>query len=99
MDKIDQLENLARTMIGDEKTPDLFFVTDRGQVVSVDVCALSAYGRFMALARRPEKHECALENRTFGVIASIEPIDDTPNARRVLCDDFRMFQRSEAKKS
>jgi hypothetical protein len=99
MNKIDQLETLARDMIGDGQSPDLFFVTDRGQVVSVDVCALSAYGRFMALARRPEKHECALENRTFGVIASIEPIDDTPNARRVLCDDFRMFQRSEAKKS
>lgn len=99
MNKIDQLETLASAMIGDDESPDLFFVTDRGQVVSVDVCALSAYDRFMTLARRPEKHECALENRTFGVIASVEPEDDAPNARLILCDDFRMFQRSMAEKS
>ncbi len=99
MKKIDQLEALASAMIGDGKSPDLFFVTDRGRVVSVDVCALSAHDRFLDLARRSDRKECALENRTFGVIASVEPEYDAPNARLVLVDDFRMFRRSKAKKS
>lgn len=35
MTRFECLEELARDLIGDGKTPDLFFVTDRGNVVTV----------------------------------------------------------------
>ena len=97
--KIEALEELARAMIGDGQSPDLFFVTDRGQVVSVDVCHISAYERFIALAQRSPRKECVLENRTFGVIASVEPDSDEPVARLILCDDYHMFKRMKRKRA
>ena len=92
--KIEALETLARTMIGDGQTPDLFFVTDEGAVVLIETSALRAYGRWRDLAQRSPRKECALENRTFGVIASVEPRDDTEDAPLIVCDDYRMFSKS-----
>ena len=84
--KMPELEALASRMIGDGQTPDLFFVTDEGAVVLIETSGLRAYGRFKDLASRSPRKECALENRTFGVLASVEPESDDPGARLRLID-------------
>ena len=91
--KLEALETLARETVGDGQTPDLFFVTDQGTVVTVtrdfDV-ASTAWVRLAQAGRW--QTECALENRTFGVIASVEPEEDESD-RMVVCDSRGTFAR------
>lgn len=88
MPKVSELETLASALVGDGKTPDVFFVTDQGAVVTIDTDASRAYSVWVALASRSPRRECALENRTYGVIASIAPETDDPGARLIRVDDF-----------
>lgn len=71
--RIPQLEEFASATIGDDKTPDLFFVSDNGSIVTVTRNFDLAYRHWLQLAARYSLTECALENRTFGVLASVEP--------------------------
>lgn len=87
--KIDVLETMARDMVGDGKSPNLFFVTDQGVVTLVARNGDDAYTAWSRLATRSPRVECALEDRQTGVLASIEPETDEPNARLVRLDDYK----------
>jgi len=76
-----ELESLARDFIGDGRVPNLFFVTNRGLVVTVTRHFQTAYDHWQSLASRYPQAECALEDRKTGVIAAIEPESDESNAR------------------
>lgn len=86
-----ELDDLARRLVGDGRTPDLFFVTDDGHVVAVYSQFLRAYGHWRDLAARTPRRECALENRTYGVIASVDPRSET-DARLIVIDASRDFR-------
>lgn len=90
--KIAILEALASSTIGDGKSPDLFFVTDQGVCVTVTRSFETAYEQWKALSRRYPRTECALENRTVGVLASMEPESEEPGARLEIRDDTRMLK-------
>lgn len=91
--KTEQLEELARSVVGDDKTPDIFFVTDQGTVVTVSRDFKTAYTHWCELAARYPRVECALENRTYGVLADISPESDEPGARLVRTDDTYSFRK------
>jgi hypothetical protein len=76
MAKIPELEKLARDMIGDGKSPNLYFVTLKGAVVSVDTDVNRALAAWRALAYAEPLRECALEDRLYGVLASVTPRSD-----------------------
>lgn len=94
--KIEALELLAREMVGDGKSPGLFFVTDRGVVVTVTRSFDVAYAEWQLLADARPLRECALEGRKYGVIADVSPDSDDPGSRLVRCDDSREFRRDHA---
>lgn len=89
--KLPELNALASKIVGDGKQPDWFFVTDGGNVVTVTTDPKLAYGHWQALAQRRPAQECALENRTVGVLASVEPRDEN-DARLVITDNSRMLK-------
>jgi len=91
--KIEQLEALARTSVGDGKAPQLFFVsTERHGVVTVSRSLDVAYSHWQALATR-NKDECpTLEDRLWGTIASVERDEDQPH-RYHTHDDVIEYRR------
>lgn len=90
--KIRQLEDLAAKTIGDAQTPNLFFVTRDGIVVLVSVDFVVAWHYFQQLASTGRnREECALEDRQTGVLASVSPMDDDPDARLQYQDDTHTF--------
>jgi hypothetical protein len=91
--KIEALENLARTMVGDGRNPDLFFVTDQGVVVTITRDKDVAYDHWRQLAARSPRLECALENRQFGVLASVEPSGTDENKLIVRFDNIHLSAR------
>lgn len=90
MVRFECLEQLARELIGDGKTPDLFFVTDGGNVVTITADYRVARIHWERLRARYPLQECALENRTYGVIASVEPEEDG-DSQLVVSDDSESF--------
>lgn len=84
------LNGLARDLVGDGKTPNLYFVTDGSDVVAVVRSFTAAYRQWRSLACCTPLRECALEDRLFGVIANVAPEDDN-SARLVVIDDSGMF--------
>ncbi len=93
---IKELQALATEMVGDSNAPDLFFVTDQGVVVTVTRCFETAYADYHRLAWRWPLVECALENRTIGCLASVEPESDEQGARLIRIDDTDMLKRKAA---
>lgn len=88
--KIERLEALARECVGDGRQPDLFFVTDQGVVVTVTRDLTVAHTHWRELARRFPLVESALENRQYGVLASVAPEeDDSPKLH--VHDDVQGF--------
>ena len=68
---IKQLNALASEMVGDGKSPNLFFVTVKGNVVLTATDFAQAYGYWKSLARGyPKRIETMLEDRKVGIIAS-----------------------------
>lgn len=80
-ERIEAIEAFASETIGDGKTPDLFFVVDRGTVITITRNFEIALREWRSLARRYPLMESTLENRKDGTLASVEPIDDSPNAK------------------
>lgn len=78
--KIAALEELARHTIGDGGREHLYFVTDRGIVVTVTRDRDIALQHWRTLAARRPLQECALEDRAYGVLASVEPEGDEPGS-------------------
>ena len=89
--KIPALQSLASDVIGDGKSPNLFFVTDRGVTITVTRNFSSAHAEWTKLANRVPRMESALEDRKTGVIASVEPESDAPGARLIAFDDSMQF--------
>ena len=83
--QIKQLNTLATEMVGDGQSPNLFFVSIKGNIMLVTPEFDTAYDywRFM-----PRDVETALEDRQNGVLASTEPVEDESN-RLVTYDDAR----------
>ncbi len=72
--KINQLNSLAYDMVGDGQTPNVFFVTLKGDVVLVTVDVAQAYGYWRGLANA--RKECGLEDRMIGTVCEAGPIYD-----------------------
>lgn len=87
--RIEALETLASNLVGDGDKEDLFFVTDRGDVVTVTRNFWTAYNDWKQLSRRSPRVECSLENRTYGVICDVSSDEET----ETLCvrDDSQGF--------
>lgn len=75
MARIEELEALARKLIGDGGSPNVFFVTAKGNVTMITTDEEKAREAWRALADRFPLRECALEDR-HEVLASVEPADD-----------------------
>lgn len=86
MSRIDELEMLASSMIGDGQEPNVFFVTYKGDVVLVTTDGEVAHRMWQEM---PRGVETSLEDRLYGVIASTEPDSDEPGAPLVSYDDWK----------
>ena len=86
--KIPELNKLATEMVGDGQSPNLFFVSCKGNILLVTTEFDTAYDywRFM-----PRDVETMLEDRLNGVLASTESIEDGSTILRTY-DDTRMLQ-------
>lgn len=89
-DRLEVLEKLARELVGDGKSPNLFFVSCEGNIILISKDFDVAYAEWREHARARD-HESALEDRKTGVIASVEPESDEPGARLLVHDDSELF--------
>lgn len=89
-DRLKFLEDLAREMVGDGKNPNLFFVSSEGNIILISRDFDVAYLKWKWHAERRD-HECALEDRKTGTIASVEPESDEPGAKLIRLDDSKSF--------
>lgn len=83
------LENMARDLVGDGGSPNLFFVTDNGVVVTITRDFDVAHRAWHGLATRQPKVESALEDRKNGTIAQVVPREDNPS--RLCIHDDSLF--------
>lgn len=91
--KIKELQILATKLVGDGKAPNLFFVTDQGVTTTVTRDFECAYEEWCKLTRRYPILESALEDRKWGVIASVEPRDDTNDKQFIIIDNSHSFRK------
>lgn len=90
----EELEEIARNIIGDGKSPDVFFVSVNGKVKHVSLDFKTAYSLWKD-ETSAAVCETALENRQYGVIACLEPeYDNKPNSRLVVIDDSETYRRN-----
>ena len=91
--KIVELNELATKMVGDGKSPEVYFVTVKGNTILVATDAALVYGYWRSLAST--RVECTLESRKIGTIADAGYIDqDTPTVWQVRDDSKRFGLRS-----
>jgi len=91
--KITALQELARDMVGDNRRPNVFFVSEEDRVVLVSTDLRAAYEFWRGYAS--QRVESTLEDRRTGVLASVEPAEDG-SKRLVVHDGVReagLFQR------
>ena len=88
MKKIPGLEKLASEMVGDGKSPNLFFVTEKGVVTMITRNFNDAYENWDLNASLGR--ESALEDRKNGVTCSMEPEEE--NGRLVRRDHSHMIK-------
>ena len=74
--RIQALEELPRNMVGDGGTPNLYFVTVKGNVLLISQDFEIAYRAWREFSF-PAKMETGLEDRQVGVLASVEPDEAT----------------------
>lgn len=88
---IKQLQELATEIIGDGKSPELFFVTEEGIVTTVSRNFEVAYKAWKALDRTAES---ALESRKIGTLASVEPAEEGSSTLVRIDDAYQWFGKS-----
>lgn len=88
--KIKQLENLAWTMVGDGRSPNLFFVSVQGAVVTITRDFAQARREFFGLFAENRVRELAVEDRQHGCVLTNEQDEENPK-RWVLRDDSYGF--------
>src|SRR6185295_1454724 len=84
--KIQELEALATNMVGDGRSPELYFVTDEGAVVMVSRWFRPAYDIWRYLSRQQPRRASALESRKIGLLASVGEDEEKPG-KLVIRDD------------
>lgn len=91
------LNAMASKIIGDGGTPNLFFVTDQGETVTITRSFQVAYAQWLALARDAiaMRIECTLEDRQTGVLCSVGPESDNKGARMLRVDDSSKMLRTQ----
>jgi len=67
--KIKELNALAAEMVGDDKSPNLYFVTQKGDVVTVTRHFEKAHQEWLRLVY--QHIESVLEDRQTGIICSV----------------------------
>jgi len=90
--KIKALENLATDIVGDGKSPNVFFVSTQGVIFMVTTDFEMAYAAWQEVSDPPHV-ETALEDRQTGVIASVGP-DEENGDRLTVQDDSGRFGKS-----
>jgi len=65
------LQTLKAQLVGDGKSPELFFVTREGSVVTITRDFETALHDWQRIANSLPRVACALEDRLFGCIASV----------------------------
>ena len=89
--KIKSLNELATEIVGDGKSPNLFFVTLKGNTITVTTDFNLAYRQWRRLAMEHGKSgEACLEDRKWGEICGWALTDDN---RVVRVDDSFQFAR------
>lgn len=92
MARIEQLEKLATAMVGDGKSPNIFFVGLRGNIIMITTDFDDAYAKWKSISNQ-RKDQTSLEDRKTGVLASVEPEEDAPGARLIRIDDTGLLKR------
>lgn len=87
--KIEQLEELARTMVGDGKAPNLYFVTVDGVVVTVTRDLSVAKSEWRRNVHNDRFTPCDIEDRRQGVVCSHEKDEET--SRWITTDDSNLL--------
>jgi hypothetical protein len=87
--KINQLEKLAREMVGDGKSPDLFFVSREGVIITITRDFPRAHQEWQNLLW--QNCVCQIENRRYGVICQKDKDEET--GRFFTRDDSAIFLR------
>lgn len=91
--KIKELEKFASEVIGDNKAPELFFVSKQPVgIVMITRSFQAAYRYWREITGEDRSLETCLEDRKFGVIASREP-DGENSKRLVVLDDSYLFAK------
>jgi hypothetical protein len=93
--RIGVLEDFASITIGDDKAPNLYFVTDQGVLVTITRDFDVAYAHWQTLAQRAPRVESSLEDRQHGVLASVEPDEENSN-RLIVIDDTHWLLKTHA---
>ncbi len=86
-----ELQVLATELVGDDKRPNIFFVSVEGRIVVISLDFEVAYEAWVRFSDVEEKVETALEDRQTGVIASVEP-DEERGGELVWMDDSATFE-------
>jgi hypothetical protein len=84
--RIEALEAVARKLVGDGKSPNVFFVSLDGNIIMIALDFHLAYQKWKEISSQRTTETC-LEDRQTGVLASIEPGSDEPGAKLVRWDD------------
>ncbi len=88
------LNALATDMVGDGKSPNMYFVCDaQGDCIMVTRNAKAAYREWKRLASARPLSECTLEDRKTGTVCSVEPSDDEPNSPLHTWDDSEQYMK------
>ena len=72
MSAYERLNQLAQELVGDDKSPNIYFVTQDGRVLTVTTDRRTAYLQWRQLASTRPRIECALEDREHGIVCSVE---------------------------
>src|SRR5574343_68620 len=91
MPKKSDLDIMATNMVGDGGKPNRYFVSLNGKVVGVHTSFRSSYEHWKEVSSKNPEKETALEDRMFGVIASVEP-DEELGGMLIRHDDSGTFK-------
>ena len=95
--KIKELEELASKMVGDGKSPNVFFITLQGVVVMITLDFNEAYHKWKrvsfngSISHHPTV-ETTLEDRQYGCICLIQPEEDD-STKLIVSDEARQFAK------
>lgn len=91
-DMQNDLNIMASNMVGDDGNPNRYFVSLGNNVVGVHTSFRSSYEHWKRVSSKNPEKETALEDRRFGVIASMEP-DEERSGMLIRIDDSATFKR------